>query len=163
MHTRRACLWSKITREMRALASLAPLFVLALFLAWLLSAGRALSFFQSPTSPIPPTEAPLPTETLTPTEVRPTATPTPQKAGPTLTPTVPPTEMVAKPTPPPTEVVLMPAVQAAPATVLPAELPPSKGAISLWLWALLGLLSLGAIAAGVFLLRREAPAGEGEE
>jgi len=174
MHTSRACLGSKITRGTRALASLAPLFVLALLLAWLLSAETALSFFQSPTLPPPPTETPLPTETPTSAEVRPTATPTLQEARPTWTPTPPPTEALTPPTPPPTEVVatptlaptevvLMPTAQAAQPTVPPTEIPPPKGAISLWPWVLLGLLSLGAIAAGVFLLQREALSGEGEE
>jgi hypothetical protein len=172
MHTGRACLWSKITREMRALGSMVPLFALALLLAWLLSAGRALSFFQSPTtSPLPPTEVPLPTETPVPTEVRPTAPPAevrptapPTEALSVLTPAVPPVEMVAEPTLSATKVVLMPTVQAARPTALPTtELPPSKGVISLWPWILLGFLSLGAISAGVFLLRREAPASEGEE
>ncbi len=160
MHTRRACLWSKITREVRALASLAPLFTLALLLAWLLSAGRAFSFFQSPTSP--PPEVLPPTEMPTPTEVRPTATPPPTRALPTLIPTVPPIEMVAEPTLSPTQVVMMPAVQAVHPTALPVESLPSKEAISLWPWVLLGLLSVGAIATGVFLLRREAPSEEGE-
>ena len=149
MRTRRAHLWSKITQEMRALASLTPLFALALLLAWMLSGGRAFSFFQSPTSPPPPTETPLPTEAPTPTE-----------AVPTLTPTVPPTEVLVTLTPPLTEAVQMPAVQAVRPTAPPAELPSSRGTISLWPWVLLGLLSLGAIAVGVYLLRREVPSEE---
>ena len=155
MRTGRVCLWNRITREARTSVSLAPLFALALFLTLLLSSGKALSFFQSPTSPLPPTE------TLLPTEVKPTVSPTPQEPALPIMP--PPTEVVEELTPTPTEVVVvMPAVQAGGATALSSEAPPSKGGVSLWPWILLGVCSLGAIAAGVFLLRREPSIGEEE-
>ena len=155
MCSRRACLEGKIIREMRALSSLTPLFAVALLLAWLLSGGRVFSFFQSPTSPVPPTQTPLPTQAPTETEVRPTSTATPSEAPHTLMPTVPPTS-------PPAEETLTPAAEVtAHPTVMATELPPSRGVMSLWPWVLLGLLSLGAITAGVFLLRREAPPDEG--
>ena len=170
MCSRRACLEGKIIREMRALSSLTPLFAVALLLAWLLSGGRVFSFFQSPTSPVPPTQTPLPTQAPTETEVRPTSTATPSEAPHTLMPTVPPTSPPAEetltptvpPTSPPAEETLTPAAEVtAHPTVMATELPPSRGVMSLWPWVLLGLLSLGAITAGVFLLRREAPPDEG--
>lgn len=155
MHIRSARLGSKIAQEMRSLASLAPLFALALLLAWILSGGRAFSSFQSPISPPPLAETPPPTEAPAPT-----ATPTPRGSVPTSTLTSPPTEVLVTPAPLPTKAVQMPAVQAARPTAPPTEPPPSRGAISLWPWVLLGLLSLGAIGVGVYLLRREAPTEE---
>lgn len=156
MRTGRVCLWSRITREVRTSVSLVPLFVLALFLTLLLPSGNALSFFQSPNSPIPPIE------TLLPLELSPTVSPTPQEsAAPT---TLSPTEVVDTLIPTPTEVVVvMPAVQVGGATALISEVPPLKGGTSLWPWMLLGFFSLGAIAAGVFLVRREPPDGEDKE
>lgn len=129
----------KIIQEIRALASLAPIFALALLLAWLLSGEAAISFFESPTSP--PPKASAPTETPVPP-----ATATSEEVPPTPTPTASPTELTAVPSASSTE-------QAKPATAAPAEPSPSQRGSTLWPWVLLGALSIGAIAAGVFLLR----------
>jgi len=175
MPTGSARVWTKIPRERRVLVTLAPLFALALVLAWLLSSETVFSLFQSPTSPLPPTEeAPLPTETSTPTDMRPTPTSPPPETPPTLTPTVPPpqevaeptvspTERVTEPTASPTEAAFTPAVEVAahPPVSSTAETP-AKGGLAVWPWVLLGFLSVGAMAAGVFLLRRE-PRAEDEE
>jgi len=171
MLSRRVSLWTMVIREMRGVASLGHVFAVALLLAWLLSGGRAFSLFQSPTEPPTPTETPEPTQPATKTEVMPTSTPLPSEAPPTATPPVPspsPTaEFTATPAAPPTsrpaEATLTPTVEGpAPPTVTSAEVPPSEGAMSLWPWMFLGLSSLAAIAAGVFLLRREAYRQEGE-
>jgi len=182
-----AGMWSKTAHRRQGLASLAPLFVLALLLASLLSPERAVCFFQSPISPLPPTEeAPLPTGTPTPSEVRSTATPatpeavstgtpTPSAVRPTLssptpeavltaTPTAPPTVEGARLSPVPTDAAFLPAVQVAgPATVSPAVETSARAGLAVWPWILLvGLLSVGAMVAGVFLLRREVSAKDGE-
>ena len=141
MHIGRACLWHKITREMRGLASLAPLFALALLLAWLMSAGTTLAFSQSPTSPPPITEVP-----------------------PTFTPTAPPTEvLVATRIPQPTKMILMPVVQSGPEATPHTESPSAEGGTPLWPWALVGSLSVGAIALGAFLLLRRGELAQTEE
>jgi len=147
-------------RQSGGLTTLASLFALALILTWLLSSGPALSFFQSPTSPLAPTETPRPTRV--PTEAKPSSTPTPQVSAPTATPTASPTEMEEL-APTPTIVVVSPTVQAAQPTAAPPEHPSSAGGVTLWPWILLGLVSIGAIVGGVFLLRREAPAEKEEE
>jgi hypothetical protein len=180
------CLRNKIARKRRVLASLAPLFMLALLLAWMLSSEEALSYFQSPTSP-PSEETPLPTEVLPPTEAGPTMTPSPgeEVASPTEMPlpteersapasstpeapstvmvTSPPVEELAKPSPSSTKAVLPPVLEGPVQATEPSAVEPSEaGGAPLWPWGLLGVFSLGAMAAGVFLLRREVP-GQDEE
>jgi outer membrane biosynthesis protein TonB len=188
MLTEKACLWSKIVRKTRGLASLVPIFALALLLAGLLSSEKALSYFQSPTSPLPtteevppPTEMPSPTvagpkaspppteeapsaDTPPPTQVRPTPTSPPPEAPPTLTATVPTDEEPDKPTPSSTQAALLPAVKVAARPTAPAatEIPAGHG-LRLWPWILLGVFSIGAIAVGVFLLQREASAQQERE
>jgi len=185
MLTVKACLRSDLARKMRGLASLVPILVLAILLASLLPSQRVLSLFQSPTSPLPtteaeapPTEVPLSTavtpvespppggevplaETPPPTEIRPTAASPAEQAPPTLTAAVPSSEGTEEPTPSSTQVALLPAVEVAarPTDPAAAELP-ERDSPRLWPWILLGAFSIGAIAAGVFLLQREVPAQE---
>jgi cobalamin biosynthesis Mg chelatase CobN len=181
----RAYAWRKISQRMRVLASLAPLFALALVLAWLLSSETALSFFESPASPLPPTEAgPSPTGTPVLTEAGPTPTPPSPETLPTSTSVQPPAEEATTPTslPPeetpadttpsseeqreptsqPTEAAFIPAVGAAShATPSSTGEASANASAPVWPWVLLGILSVGAMAAGVFLLRRE-PVSEDE-
>ena len=186
MLTGRNCLRNKTATGMRGWASLAPIFALAVLLAWLLSSEEALSYFQSPTSPLPK-ETAIPTQMPTSTEIERTPSPPPppdeiaptrDMLGPTaetFTPTSPtseapsvltatarPTEEQAVPTPASTEAVPTPAMEGSTQATEPMsdELSGKRGA-PIWPWGVLGIFSIGAIATGVYLLRREVPGQDG--
>ena len=102
LHTTRERAENRMGREARVAVSLLPILGLALILSGLVSDGRAIALFQSPASPVQPTNTPRATDTLTP-EPAPTRVPTKTQAiEATDTPSVIPTEMAPTPTAPST-------------------------------------------------------------
>jgi hypothetical protein len=172
------CSRTGVACKARGWASLVVMLMLALILAWVFPSDKAFSYFQSPISPLPGQIA-LPTGMPSPTRAEPTSSPPPPTVESTPT-----GDTIGMNTPAPpasqapsTQTAVAPAVeeQTIPSPTLvetvstpdatgPAQIAepipdesPAEGGAPLWPWIVLGVFSVGAMAAGVYLLRREAP------